>query len=383
MRAPIRRLAKLRSYNEALQFLKKTKKTRDSNYVPLGERRYHADHNLQYVHGSVVGADSDKIVVNTFGHPLIVFEAGTDRVTINPDSGPMYAPQLDTVWAVLGLRCQTTTNGKFTVYVNAVEEGKNLYDQKFVLSPSSKFYVAPLLGGWSLLEKPVLFTYHINRREANIVRESVQKFKDYIELMLKVRGTLDTEEVDYRVAAGAGESVWSANFPVFIFRRSEFMNAFGPHPESPNYTAVGGWTVLIRKPTNARSLTALARKTLPFGMRSFVGMELHMTEWAFYECRAHEFMQMVTSGNPEKYYKALLILAFCAGIGVHALLETFGHQHEVAVAASHIRLLEVLDEIILKANSNKCFRIIEVGQGVVPTDKYANYVFWGDQVVRT
>lgn len=365
MRAPTQRLAKLRSYNEALQFLQKTKKIRGLNYVPLGERRYHAHHN-------VVGVDSDKIVVNAFGHPLIVFEAGTDRVTINPDSMPMYAPQLDTVWAVLGLCCQPSTKGKFTVHINAevrdLEEG----NQKYVLPPNSKFYIAPLRGGWSLLEKPVLFTYHINRRATNIVRKSVKKFKDYIGLMLKVRDTLHTEEVDYNVASGAGKSVRSANFPAFVFRKNEFIDTFRPHPENANYVAMGGWAVLIRKPTDSRSLCALVRQTFPLWMRSFVGAELHMTEWAFYKSRAHEFMQMVTGDDPEKYYKALLILAFCA-TEWYAL-----DLRKATVAVSHVRLLEVLDEIILKANSNKCFHITEVEQGVVPTDKYENYVFWGD-----
>jgi hypothetical protein len=364
MRSPIARVARLRSYDEALKFMQKTAQTRGTNYVPLGDRRYHADYNVE----RVVTADSDKIVVNLFKQPLIEFVRGTDVVTVNPMGWGIHTASCDMLSMVLALKCSTATKGKFVLYVNAVEEGKNLYSQKVVLPSRSKFYLVPSLGNWNLLEKPVMFTHHINKRETNIVRESTRKFREHIELMLKVRDTLHVEEG----MRGFG----SKDFPIYLFRRDEYDHTFGPHPENPKYTAIGGWSILLRKPTSSQSLATLVHKAFPIGMRSFVGLEKHMTEWEFYRSRSQEFMQMVTSDDPEKYYKALLILAFCTAQGNFRNLAQ-GYERDT-MPASLIDMLETFDEIILKANSNKCFRIVEAEQGVVPTDKYESYVFWGD-----
>lgn len=359
MRSPIGKLATLRSYDEAFAFMKKNAPTRGTNHVPLGERRYHADYNLS----RVVTADSDKIVVNMFREPLIEFVKGTDVVTVNPNGYSVHTASLDTLKRVLLLQCDTASKGKFVVYVNAVEEGKRVYQQKTVMPSRSKFYLIPAAGNWDLLEKPVLFTHHINKRETNIVRESTRKFREYVELMLKVRDTL-------HVASDFG----SDSFPIYVFRKDEFEHAFGLHPENSNYTAVGGWAILLRKPTNATSLVTKVNKAFPFGMRSFVGLEAYMTEWEFYKSRAHEFMEIITGDDREKYYKALLILAFCAAQGNY---RNVGYERNT-ISASFITMLETLDEIILKANSNKCFRIVEAEQGIVPTDKYESYIFWGD-----
>lgn len=365
MRSPIGRLAKLRSYDEALKFMQKNAPTRGMNYVPLGERRYHADYNLK----RVVTADSDKIVVNLFTQPLIEFVKGTDVVTVNPEGWGIHTASLDTLKAVLSLQCDTATKGKFVVYVNAVEEGKNVYQLKVAMPSRAKFCLVPSLGNWNLLEKPTLFTYHINKRETNIVRESTRKFREHIELMLKVRDTLHTDE-------GMRE-FGSKDFPSYVFRRDEYEHTFGLHPENPKHTAVGGWAILLRKPTSSQSLATPVQKAFPFGMRSFVGLERHMTEWEFYRSRSQEFMQMITGDDPEKYYKALLILVFCAAQGNYRNIGHKGYERDT-IHASFIAMLETLDEIILKANSNKCFRIVEAEQGVVPTDKYESYVFWGD-----
>lgn len=357
MRSPIARVARLRSYDEALKFMQKTAQTRGTNYVPLGDRRYHADYNVE----RVVTADSDKIVVNMFKQPFIEFVKGTDVVTVNPKGWGIHTASCDMLSTMLALKCSTATKGKFVLYVNAVEEGKNLFSQKVVLPSRAKFCLVPSLGNWNLLEKPVMFTHHINKRETNIVRESTRRFRDHVELMLKVRDRLTVTTHQDKV------------FPLYIFPQSEFEETFGGDDAQPMRTGINGWFVLIRKPTQGTSLSVPVEKVWPTLRGQLTNYESGMTEWQFYRHKANEFMRLVTSEDTTDFYKAMLIVAHCA---TQSQRRHFYKDQQITV--SFIAMLEALDEIILKANSNKCFSMVEVPQGVVPTDKYTSYVFWQD-----
>jgi hypothetical protein len=262
---------------------------------------------------------------------------------------------------MLALKCSTATKGKFVLYVNAVEEGKNLFSQKVVLPSRAKFCLVPSLGNWNLLEKPVMFTHHINKRETNIVRESTRRFRDHVELMLKVRDRLTVTTHQDKV------------FPLYIFPQSEFEETFGGDDAQPMRTGINGWFVLIRKPTQGTSLSVPVEKVWPTLRGQLTNYESGMTEWQFYRHKANEFMRLVTSEDTTDFYKAMLIVAHCA---TQSQRRHFYKDQQITV--SFIAMLEALDEIILKANSNKCFSMVEVPQGVVPTDKYTSYVFWQD-----
>ena len=357
MRSPIQKLARLRSYDEALKFMQKTAPTRGMDYTPLGERRYHGDYYLR----RIVTADSDKIVVYLFATQLIEFTKGTSRVTVNPMGLGIHTTSLAVLKQVLLLQCDKASQGKFVVYTNAVEEGKNVYQQKIVMPSMSKFYIAPLNGNWELLEKPVLFTYHLNKRETNIVRESTRRFRDHVELMLKVRDCLTVNTQQDKA------------FPLYIFPQSEFEETFGGDGAQPMRTGIHGWFVLIRKPTQGTSLSVPVEKVWPTLRGQLTNYESGMTEWQFYRHKANEFMRLITSEDTTDFYKAMLIVAHCA---TQSQRRHFYKDQQITV--SFICMLEALDEIILKANSNKCFSMVEVPQGVVPTDKYTSYVFWQD-----
>lgn len=349
MRAPTSRLKRIVSYAEAKAFMDKTAPTRGENYVPLGDRRYHDQHNMRRV--------GEDYVVCAFGQDIIRYTHTADTLLINERGVYLDKALLDTIMQVLGLVCGNEHNGKFTVYTGKVPSESNKFRHRHVFYRRSRFTLATNEGGWYVPDPPVLYTHHLNRTAANNVRESVKEFREYMERMIKVRETVDVD-------MGLPNMGSSIGFTSYIFHVSEAIAALGE-----NYVT---WTRLINKPTTTESLVNPAIKS--FYKVTLEGIDQTLTEWEFYERRAKQFMEMIRSGDYDQFYKAMLIVVLCSDRTQmsHMIYRTRGDAWFLGVPS----ILDALDEIILKANSRECFKLVQVPQGTVPSDQYEKYVFW-------
>lgn len=348
MRSPTTQLKRIKTYAEAKAFVERTAPTRGELYVPLGERRYHHNYNIRKV-----GKD---YFVRVFGYDLIHYKHDADYIVINESRSYLDKSLLDVLTVVLGLVYGNEHNGKFTVYTGKVPSKTNSYRERHVFYRRSKFLLDMNEEGWYLPEPPTIYTYHLNRAEANNVRAVAKEFRTYMENIIKVRETVSVD-------MGLPNQGSSIAFTSYMFATTEIMHTLGE-----NYSL---WTRLINKPTTAESLTTLAHKNF-YGVM-LEGVEQTFTDWQLYEHRAKQFMEMIRSGDPEQFYKALLILVVCTG-GTHAKL--FNVRSEDSWFIGIPKLLDSLDQILLKANSRKCFSLIQVPQGQVPSDKYESYIFW-------
>ena len=325
----------------------KTAPTRGENYVPLGDRRYHDQHNMRRV--------GEDYVVCAFGQDIIRYVHNADTLLINEHGKYLDKALLDTITQMLGLVCGNEHNGKFTVYTGKVPSENNKFRHRHVFYRRSRFTLATNEEGWYVPDPPVLYTHHLNRTAANNVRESVKEFREYMERMIKVRETVNVD-------MGLPNMGSSIGFTSYIFQVNETIDALGK-----NYAL---WLKLIKKPTDTESLVKPAGKDF-YGF-TLEGIDQTLTEWELYEHRAKQFMEMVRSGDHEQFYKAMLIVVLCSDRS-----QTFTFQsHHDAWFVGLPNLLSAFDEIILKANSRECFKLIQVPQGTVPSDQYEKYVFW-------
>ena len=346
MRAPTSRLKRIVSYAKAKAFMNKTAPTRGENYVPLGDRRYHGYHNMRRV--------GEDYVVCAFGQDIIRYTHTADTLLINERGVYLDKALLDTIMQVLGLVCGNEHNGKFTVYTSKVPSESNKFRHRHVFYRRSRFTLATNEGGWYVPDPPVLYTHHLNRTAANNVRESVKEFREYMERMIKVRETVNVD-------MGLPDMGSSIAFTSYVIHEDEAVAALGE-----SYVT---WIKLVNKPTATESLV----KPASFYGVTLEGIDQTLTEWEFYERRAKQFMEMVQSGDYDQFYKAMLIVVVCSD---RTRVHRMSVYHKDAWFIGLPNLLDALDEIILKAKSRECFKLIQVPQGTVPSDQYEKYVFW-------
>ncbi len=286
--------------------------------MPLADRRYHDNFNI-YKKG-------EDVIISAYGADLIQYKHDADYIVINESGRWLDSAYLHVLRAVLRIDFMPEIANKFSLYLGKV--GDRSFRDKYVFYRRSKFILSFANGDWHLPEPPVLYTYHLDRTQANNVRQTVKAFAEYMERMIKVKEPLRSSD---------------EKLPVYVITLEEIKQALD---KDLGHLHVSNWRVLAHKPTQG---------------------DAKLTEhWEMYVNWANRFMRMVTSGDLKEFYKAMMIIAVCTPHPV------FNEQFACTVP----QMLNTLDEIVLKANSRTVFKLVQVPQGQVPSDKYEKYAFW-------